>query len=119
MPSHPCRHPTCTEYITAPGYCTEHAHLAPADSRERHRRYDRERRDPEAKKFYNSAAWQRARDTKLANQPTCEICGRFAEMVHHRTPVRESQEKRTDQDNLQSLCTPCHSKLEAEAAGGG
>ena len=33
------------------------------------RLYDRTRRDPRAKKFYNSQAWQRARRCYLATNP--------------------------------------------------
>ena len=114
MPSHPCKWPTCTNYIQSPGYCLEHADKAPADRREQQRSYDKTRRDPEAKKFYDSAVWQRARAAKLARDPACELCGHFAEHVHHRTPVKESVEKRTERHNLQSLCHACHSKITRE-----
>lgn len=119
MPSHPCKWPTCSEYVPEPGYCPAHTDKAPADRREQHRRYDQLHRDPEAKSFYNSTAWQRARATKLTTDPLCELCGRLAEHVHHKTPVKASEEKRLEQKNLQSLCQPCHSRIEAKAAAGG
>src|SRR4051812_16744620 len=113
MPSHPCKHPTCTTYIAMPGFCAEHIHLAPADHREQHRDYDQHRRDPEAKKFYDSATWQRTRARKLETHPTCQRCGRFAEHVHHVIPVKIADDaQRIEQDLLESLCHACHSQLE-------
>jgi 5-methylcytosine-specific restriction protein A len=116
MPSHPCRHPTCTTYVRDRGYCAEHAHLAPLERREQHRIYDLYCRDPESKKFYDSAEWKRAREIKLNANPLCELCARFAEHVHHKIPVKEAtREQRLDQRFLVSLCAGCHSKIEAEA----
>ena len=114
MPSYPCRWPSCYAYIPQRGYCAEHADKAPMDRRQQHRLYDQNRRDPEAKKFYDSAAWKRTREIKLTNQPTCEICGRFAEMCHHLNPVMADEAGRLDPANLKSLCMACHSRLEAE-----
>ncbi len=116
MPSHPCRHPTCTNYVKGSRYCPEHAHLAPLERREQHRIYDLYRRDPESKKFYDSAEWKRSREMKLNANPLCELCQRFAEHVHHKIPVKEAtREQRLEQRFLMSVCAECHGRLEAEA----
>ena len=118
MPSHPCRHPTCSAYVPRRGYCPDHQEQGRRDRRARNRFYDQHLRDPEAKKFYDSAAWQRARQTKLASEPVCERCRRvFAQHVHHRIPLsRCTPEQRVEQANLMSVCAPCHNAIEAEAA---
>jgi len=104
MPSAICKHPTCNAIIPAPGYCPDHTST-----------YDKYRRNKDAAQFYHSAAWQRARGIKLASQPTCERCGRFAEHVHHTAPVETATHaQRLDQRLLMSLCQPCHSLTEAE-----
>jgi 5-methylcytosine-specific restriction protein A len=113
MPSYPCSHPTCTAYVAARGdYCPEHAHLAAAKRREYQAQYDQTRRDEDAKDFYNSRQWKAARAYKLAEHPTCELCGRFATMVHHRLPLRERPDLKLTFSNFMSLCDPCHAAME-------
>lgn len=119
MPSYPCRHPTCTTYVARRGdYCPAHQEKGRQERAERNRFYDQHLRDADAKAFYNSAGWQRARATKLAEHPVCERCGRaWARHVHHRIPLAEcTPEQRLAQENLKSLCVPCHNAEEAEAA---
>jgi 5-methylcytosine-specific restriction enzyme A len=85
------------------------------------RYYDAHLRDPEARKFYGSAAWQRARKTKLANDPVCQRCQvTWARHCHHVIPLdRCTPFERVSQSNLLSLCQPCHNEIEAEAKGAG
>jgi 5-methylcytosine-specific restriction protein A len=120
VPSYPCRVPLCTSYVAARGdYCAEHVGQRQHARRERDRFYDAHRRDPGAKQFYDSAAWQRARATKLAAAPVCERCQReWARHVHHVRKVRDctTTAERTDQANLKSLCPPCHNAEEADDA---
>ena len=113
MPSYPCAHPRCPEYVARQGDgCPEHATHARDKRAERHRRYDR-LRDPRAKQFYNTAKWKRARESKLATDPICEECGEFfAEQVHHHRPLLEAWELRLDPRNLRSLCAACHNAQE-------
>ena len=114
MPLRPCRHPTCTEYA-AGGYCPAHISEMPAEHREKHRRYDQRNRDKDSKRFYNSAAWLRARSIKLENSPFCQLCTTPtpAVDVHHLKAVKiASSAERIDQKNLMSLCKECHTKLE-------
>jgi 5-methylcytosine-specific restriction protein A len=121
VPSYPCRHPTCTEYVARRGdYCATHAAEGRAERRAGARAYDLHQRDGAAKAFYNTAAWQRARATKLANDPVCQRCNKvFAWHVHHTIPIAtpEGWERRLDQRILKSLCQPCHNEEEAETRG--
>src|SRR5215212_7452594 len=102
MPSFNCRHPTCSAYLKAYGYCATHEHLKPEARAEQHRAYDQTKRDQGAKAFYNSQGWRATRANKLALNPICEVCGReTATDVHHLVPVRESEELRLVLSNLQ------------------
>jgi 5-methylcytosine-specific restriction enzyme A len=80
------------------------------------RNYDQRSRDPEAKRFYNSGAWQRARLYKLQSDPLCEHCLDqsllvAATLVHHKIEVRQSEAKRLDLTNMVSLCAACHARV--------
>lgn len=82
-------------------------------------RIDARRTDTKA--FYNSKAWcgpQGARQQKLRQDPLCERCkreGRYvpATHVHHKVEVRDDPGRALDIENLESLCTPCHSRIHA------
>lgn len=119
MPCYPCRWPTCTAYLKHRGYCSAHQDKKPLDNKAIvQARYDATKRDPEAKRFYDSAAWQRARREKLTRMPICERCRRVvAEHVHHSIPVKiATNEQRLDQSCLVSVCIPCHNAIEAHTA---
>ena len=122
MPSHPCRHPTCTDYLKHTGdYCAEHEAEGKRERSQNQRFYDQHLRDADAKAFYNSAAWQRARAAKLAANPVCERCRHaFAVHVHHRIPLKRcTPAQRVDQTILMSLCGPtCHNAEEKETSAG-
>ena len=88
---------------------------------ERDRAYDRTRRDPEMKAFYDSAVWRRFRRWVLAARPACEECigeGLLTEAshVHHKQPARGNPELRLDPDNVLALCGSCHARIEARLA---
>lgn len=59
--------------------------------------------------------WERLRKMHLNANPYCVMCkdrdGRDvpADTVDHRITIEERPDLRLDQDNLQSLCAPCHS----------
>jgi 5-methylcytosine-specific restriction protein A len=116
MPSYCCQHPTCTTYLPQRGYCPAHQTEGRKAKQQRHTYYDQHQRDPEAKRFYNSADWQAARATALAKTPWCSRCGQvFATTVHHIKPLLDcSAAERTAPDNLMCLCAPCHNEIEAE-----
>ena len=79
---------------------------------------DRHFRVGDAKRFYNSTAWQRARRRQLRRHPICESCfDRRATQVDHATPLSQGGHP-LDSSNLQSLCASCHSRKTAERDGG-
>lgn len=77
----------------------------------------------ERKRFYDSALWQETRAAKLRRDPLCQRCAfdgvvRSAEHVDHWTPLARGGNPTAD-DNLVSLCQPCHSsKTRAEQTDG-
>lgn len=82
------------------------------------RAYDSTRRDPAAKKFYNSDNWKRLRVLKLVETPYCEDCMIKGDLtpattVHHVAELRQSADTARDLDNLRSLCHSCHSRHHA------
>lgn len=85
------------------GYCPKHLALDRSN-------YDRERRDPAAKKFYNSSkAWKVARAAHIAAHPICEICNKvLAVLVHHIKALELFPELALVDENLQSACNRCH-----------
>lgn len=110
MPSYPCLSPTCSEYVTVRGgTCPAHQGKATLDNSAHAR-----------KAFYDSAAWDRARRTKLADTPICERCSEaWGSHVHHLIPLQDcTPAERLAQSNLMSLCQPCHSAVEAEMRAG-
>jgi hypothetical protein len=75
-------------------------------------------------KFYASAAWRKMRAWHLAQHPLCVRCqeedGKLepATEVDHRIPLAQRPDLALTADNLQSMCTPCHSaKTLAETTG--
>ena len=117
MPSHHCRQPRCPVLLPAPGWCPKHADAAQRTAADRQQAYDRHARDPEAKRFYDSPAWKRARDQVLAVFPVCQRCGQvWSRHVHHVKPLADcSPAERVDPRNLLALCVGCHNVAEDEA----
>lgn len=74
------------------------------------------------KRFYDSALWQQTRDAKLRRDPFCQCCAvdeivTEAKHVDHWTQLAQGGHPTAD-DNLVSMCVPCHSrKTLAEQAG--
>lgn len=76
--------------------------------------YDRYKRDPEAKRFYNSKAWKVCRELVL--QRDNYLCVHHlkrnqivaADMVHHIKELREHPDLSLEPSNLVSLCFSCH-----------
>ena len=107
-PKKPCRYPGCCK-LTHQTYCEEHAKLVA-------RNYDKYQRPTRTKKSYGRA-WQRARNHYIQLHPFCEMClrsGRYTQAteVHHVLPI--SQDGTNAQENLMSLCKPCHSRITAK-----
>jgi 5-methylcytosine-specific restriction protein A len=84
-----------------------------------HPRYDRTRRDPGAKAFYNRRAWRdHLRAIKLRQSPQCELCWAKGDLVrathvHHIVELKQDMDQAMALENLQSLCHRCHSATHA------
>ena len=110
-PKRPCSYPGCPN-LTTERFCEAHA-------KKESQRYERYDRDPAKKKRYGRS-WRCIRDQQLAEYPLCEQCQRAGKI----TPAREvphikplSHGGTQDQDNLMSLCTPCHSEITVREGG--
>ena len=122
MPVYPCHHPTCIEHVSRRGdVCPAHQGKTRTARQTIQHHYDQHHRDADAKQFYNSARWQRAREAKLAECPFCERCTReWARHVHHIVPLKRcTPQQQTAHDNLMSLCPGCHTIIERELAAEG
>lgn len=103
-PRRACSFPGCPELV-ARGRCAKHAKTAaPAVARRA------KRRDP----FYGSAVWLKCRARKLRRSPMCERCGAPGEMVHHKKEIKAGGAA-LDPDNLETLCSSCHSSHHRKA----
>jgi 5-methylcytosine-specific restriction protein A len=82
--------------------------------------YDKYKRNKEAKKFYNSAAWRKCREYVLKRDNyLCQRCLRRgviepADAVHHKEHLQDHLEKALDPENLESLCNACHNEEHPE-----
>lgn len=92
----------------------------PCAVRTRNKEYDRDKRDKESKRFYDSAEWRRTKERVLdldgmdvyVYMTTGEVVA--ADTVHHIIPLRDDWSKRLDISNLMSLNAATHSKIESE-----
>ena len=109
MPKKPTRQcPTCKTKITGKT-CPKCDKRKKREAKE----YD-DKRGTATERGYNHA-WSKIRDMKLNEDPLCERCMKVgidepATRVHHKD--RDSSNNR--EENLESLCKPCH---EAEHKG--
>lgn len=70
----------------------------------------------------SSYRWQCVRMMKLKQSPLCEVCeknGRTtaAVQVHHRIDLCQRIDLAFDIDNLESVCTECHSIIHKQRKG--
>ncbi len=97
-PSAPCHYPGCPNLSTYRGYCDKHRQI---NDRERGNNKDRGYGD----------IWPEIRVHKLNINPLCERCLKqgltvIATQVHH----KDGDVWNRSEENLESLCAPCHSK---------
>lgn len=103
-PRKPCRKPGCSAlHHNASGLCDEHQAQAQVA-------YDRSRGSAASRGY--DAAWRALRDIKLRANPMCEgkSCKHVAFLVHH----KDKNPRNNSQDNLMSVCTPCHERIHAQ-----
>lgn len=100
----PCAYPHCS-VLTPIGvsYCEKHAYLV-----------EQQRGTPAARGYGHH--WRRMRQRVLREEPVCCICGAIAECVDHIQPL--SSGGTHSRDNLQALCTRCHSIKTVKEDGG-
>jgi len=120
----PCKYPGCRALLESSGYCPDHQSSAPNP----HKNYDTHVRakDPalaEAHRIRRTARWVRVRNLKLSDNPLCEDpfedharrnTTETAAQVHHIKGLITNPELAFHFDNLLSVCTGCHARLEAQ-----
>jgi 5-methylcytosine-specific restriction endonuclease McrA len=80
-------------------------------------RSDRQARDPEVRKVYDSRRWRQVRLIKLQRDPICEMqlpgCLQEATQVHHKIALKDGGRPFL-MENLESACAPCHTRTEKQ-----
>lgn len=108
-----CMKAGCNE-LTSDRYCEKHIVEA---AREVNRRYDKYNRNQQAKAFYSSKEWFKARSKRMKQDfglcVKCKEAGRLvkADVVHHKEELMKAWDKRIENDNLESLCHSCHNEI--------
>jgi 5-methylcytosine-specific restriction protein A len=98
----PCRRSGCPELVTGKsGFCEKHR-------KEDNRIYNAQR--PESHKLYATPRWVRLRNAILDQNPFCNRCNGFADLVHHKRPHDGDVALFFDLDNLEPLCRRCHER---------
>jgi len=103
-PRKPCRQPGCNAlHRNATGYCDAHQLSA-------RKRYDLTRGSSASRGY--DGAWRILRDIKLRANPMCQCkdCKHVASLVHH----KDKNPHNNSQDNLMSVCNPCHERIHAQ-----
>lgn len=106
--------------LTETRYCHEHQQMEQQSPAERHRLYDKHRRDQKAKRFYNSVEWLLVRkQTLIRDHGICQDCldnkqVTPADVVDHIKPIEHFWELRLTLSNLRSLCHMHHNRKTAE-----
>ena len=101
-----CAKQGCPNDATVGKFCSIHAARATAD-------YNRNYRRPGTRQLYGRR-WVAIRNLYISQHPLCEKCleaGRYtpATEVHHILPLDRGGSN--DDENLMSLCKPCHSSI--------
>ena len=118
-PRRPCSTPRCPGFATATGSrCPEHEAA-------RKRAYN-QARPPELVEFYNSTRWKKFRAYEKAGRPLCECldpkcahhrwgatCRQPATTIDHKVEPMADWSKALDPENVQGLCSSCHSSKTA------
>lgn len=87
------------------------------------KQYDRDRANAPGRAWYFQKRWSDLRLIQLRAKPCCEQCDRegrttAATVVDHVRPHKGDEALFFDQENLQSLCKPCHDRKTATEDGG-
>lgn len=122
MPKVICKKIGCNKLIDKginSGYCDEHKEagvkLKQEADRYRMKQYN-QGRNPKYVRFYNGIKWKQLREYILTRDNyLCQDCYSrnvitYAKDIHHIEDIKESWDKRYDENNLISLCHDCHNK---------
>ena len=119
--NHPCKYPGCNQLLSKPGHCERHLASAPQPRKEYDQRRKRDPRLALAARIRSSQRWKATRRIKLAINPLCEdphgTHGKETETAteaHHKQGLIDAPELAFDVDNLMSVCSRCHARIEAE-----
>lgn len=118
----PCNTPGC-KALSPTGRC-------PAHQRERYQQSTARRAEgkaaewyDQARQWYTSPRWAKARRHHLQREPLCVACKqhgviRTATIVDHIEPHRGNADLFWDSENWQSLCEQCHNRKSATEKAG-
>ena len=86
-------------------------------------RYYKSEARTDAQRFRSSRTWQRkTEEIKRRDKYLCRLClfnGRINNRdlsVHHIVPIAKANDRRLDNDNLITLCSECHRKIEGDGS---
>ncbi|MED4206583.1 HNH endonuclease [Neobacillus mesonae] len=87
---------------------------------ERHKLYDKHRRDKESAAFYNSKPWKVCSNRiRMRDHYMCQLCLtdkkiKPVDFVHHIKELRDVPKLSLTESNLISLCAGCHRRVHVE-----
>lgn len=76
--------------------------------------------DREATVFYKSWAWKKCREVVLIRDDyLCQVCAKHgqltaAKIVHHIVHLKDDPLLALEEDNLMSVCHPCHETIHSK-----
>ena len=119
-PKKPCRAPGC-HVLGVEAYCPEHAAKRKSKAKEKIKAYDKERGSAQDRGY--DAKWNRFAAAYRKSNPLCVMCEKvgvytLAQCVDHIIPHKGNMELFWDTDNVQGLCTKCHTTKTASEDGG-
>jgi 5-methylcytosine-specific restriction protein A len=85
--------------------------------KERHKLYDKTKRDERSSAFYKSKEWRRLRKKVIArDNGLCQRCLKSSkfkagEICHHIIEIKEDWGKRLDESNIEFVCMQCHNQI--------
>jgi 5-methylcytosine-specific restriction endonuclease McrA len=88
--------------------------------KDRHKLYDKHRRDKKSAAFYNSKPWKMLSfEIKVRDHLMCKLCLSIkrikpVDVVHHIKELRDYPKLALVRSNLISLCAGCHRRVHAQ-----